>query len=84
MKPLDPRIIAYFQKNELNLLQFVIDNSVTYNTFPQPRQGHTLYKIEGIEDNLVFEMSDFKLWRRYKDYYNSPLYKAMNELTEEA
>lgn len=79
MKPLNTHLIEYFEKNELALENTLFDNSVTYGGFPSARYGLRAYQVYTPNGDVMFTPSDFKIWQRFKDYYNSPLYKALNE-----
>jgi hypothetical protein len=82
MRNLDMSVIEYFQKNEKNI-QEVIDSGqgrVTWNTLSELSSSLVLFKYNDEQGNsLEFSPIDFKRWQNNKEYYNSPLYKVMNE-----
>lgn len=83
MRKIDLAVIEYFKKNEQivqDTLEHGTNNTVSYGTLPGTRAGFTLYKyIKEDGNHLEFSPIDFVTWQKYKEYYNSPLYKALNE-----
>lgn len=80
---LDLKLVQYFLKNERNI-EYNVDgsspNTVTWGGLPSYPNGIQFFKYH-LENGDVLEFSarEFKYWQRHREYYNSPLYKALHE-----
>jgi hypothetical protein len=72
MIPLSLETIDYFTTNELQLIE-------TFE-FLVPAWGFNAKAFIGPDGkHHVFTKTEFEYWRKNKDLYSSPLYKALNE-----
>ena len=69
MKSLPLNVVRYMEKNEEQL-----DKTFKHKNL---NSGVVFFKCPKLE--VVFSMSDYNYWKKYKDVYSSKLYEAMSE-----